>query len=294
MTARTRFVGGGALAAFAFLSGCGGNNSGPTPNPTNTPSPTAQPTSTANPNATSTPRPTATARPTASPRPTATANPNATATPRPTANPNATATPRPTATARPTAVPTARPTATPRPTAVPTPRPTATARPTLTPRPTPTATPAPAAPIFFDFFLFDNAGQPANDFNGFIQWNVTGGTVDLLGGRIPGATDQTNGRFVDLDGGDSGRFASRLAIPFVGGQTYNLSFSYKSTDGQSNTAAVAIGSQRFTVSTSSTTLQRFSRNFRFATTTTANLVFQDLGNDDNGLGIDDITVSPQP
>ena len=44
------------------------------------------------------------------------------------------------------------------------------------------------APQLFDDFLFDNAGQPAENFNGFFQWQVIGGSVDLVGGNIPGKT----------------------------------------------------------------------------------------------------------
>ena len=55
---------------------------------------------------------------------------------------------------------------------------------------------------FFDFFLFDNGGQPQENFNLFFQWNVIGGSVDLVGGNVPGAVggppDEPGGRYVDL------------------------------------------------------------------------------------------------
>lgn len=120
---------------------------------------------------------------------------------------------------------------------------------------------------------------------------MTGGTVDLLGGNVPGAADQTNGRFVDLDGGQSGRFATRAPLPFAAGATYNLRFDYFSTDSKSNSATISIGSQTFRVSTSARALQAFSRDFSFPTATMAQLAFRDAGNDGNGIGIDNVVVS---
>ncbi len=163
----------------------------------------------------------------------------------------------------------------------------------------PVPTFAQQAPLFFDAFLFDNAGQPADNFNTFIQWDVTDGTVDLVGGNVPGATDQTNGRFVELGGStnDPGVFATKVAFPFAPTTVYNLRFDYKSSDGNPNSAQVTVGSQTFTVSTSSTALQTFSRNFTFGDATTAKLIFQDLGNDNFGIGIDNVvlsTVAVQP
>ena len=146
-------------------------------------------------------------------------------------------------------------------------------------------------PVFFDAFLFDNGGQPAQDFTGFLLWNVTGGSVDLVGGRVPGANDPTNGRYVDLDGGTAGRFSTKAAIPLVAGRTYRLSFTYLSTDGNANAATVTLGSRSFQVNTSSRTMQTFSRDFTVDATTTAVLAFQDVGNDDAGIGIDNVQVA---
>lgn len=152
---------------------------------------------------------------------------------------------------------------------------------------------ASAAPIFFDAFLFDNAGQPANNFNAFFQFEVTDGTVDLVGGNVPGADEPPAGRFVDLDGStnDAGRFATRSQFPFLANTTYNLSFRYLSTDGNLNTATATIGSQVFTFAAASTSFQTFSVDFTFAETTLADLVFQDLGNDSFGVGIDRVMLS---
>ena len=154
--------------------------------------------------------------------------------------------------------------------------------------------PATGVPIFFDAFLADNAGQPTEDFNLFFLWNVTGGSVDLRGGIVPGANDPINGRFVDLDGGTPGRFETRLALPLVAGQTYNVSFSYFSTDGKPNSARAAFGGKVFSFGTRSRTPRLFSRNFTFPTTTTSTLAFRDLGRDGNGIGLDNVVISLIP
>ena len=157
-------------------------------------------------------------------------------------------------------------------------------------------------PLFFDGFLADNAGMPANDFNAFFQWNVTDGTVDLVGGNVPGVDDPTmGGRFVDLAGSsnDPGIFTTRMPLVFAAGMLYNLSFVYSNTGGTMNQATATIGSQVFTVTATSANFVSFSQNFSFATTTMANLSFTDLGlgGDNFGVGIDTVQVSqvvPEP
>ena len=160
-----------------------------------------------------------------------------------------------------------------------------------------TLAPTAQAQVFFDGFLTDNAGQPANNFNGFIQWDVTNGTVDLVGGNVPGVDDPAlGGRFVDLDGSstDAGSFATKMPMNFAGGLTFTLSFIFKSTDGNPNAATAMIGPQVVNFSTSGLAFQQFSQTFSFPSLTSAKLVFQDLGNDSAGIGIDDVMIVPVP
>lgn len=158
------------------------------------------------------------------------------------------------------------------------------------------------APLFFDGFLADNGGMPANDFNAFFLWSVTNGSVDLAGGNMPGVDDPAmGGRYVDLAGssGTPGVFSTRAPLVFMAGTLYNLSFRYANTGGSMNQAAVTLGLQMFTVTATSPTFLNFSQNFSFISNTSANLIFQDLGigSDDFGVGIDDVMVSqvvPEP
>jgi hypothetical protein len=146
--------------------------------------------------------------------------------------------------------------------------------------------------LFFDAFLFDNAGQPADNYNDFFQWNVNNGTVDLMGGNVPGSNDPSLGRFVDLSGStnDAGEFATRLPLTFLANTTYNLSFEYRNVGETANMVMASIGKHAFIFSSDTSELQTFSQDFSFPTQTVAHLVFQNSGNDSTGMGIDTITV----
>lgn len=159
----------------------------------------------------------------------------------------------------------------------------------------PASASAQQATTFFDAFLADNGGQPAQNFNLFFQWIVTDGSVDLVGGTVPGAVDQANGRFVELGGStnDAGLFQTKTSFPFVPGVTYNLSFDYKSSDGTQNTARVSVAGQNFEVSSNLTCLQTFTRDFTVAAPIATTVAFQNLDDDNNGIGIDNVILLTQ-
>ena len=182
---------------------------------------------------------------------------------------------------------------------------------------------------FFDSFFSDNAGQPAQNFKGFIQWNVTdpanatNSSVDFVGGNVPGSFFYPTGRFVDL-GGSTGQpaiFSTKLPIVLALGTSYTLTYRIASTeavlalggpgantlitptpDGPLDTARITVGGNTFTLSTSSNTFQTFTLDF-VATAATDVLALQDLGFvdpstgvtrfDNSGVGLDMIAVTPQ-
>jgi hypothetical protein len=169
--------------------------------------------------------------------------------------------------------------------------------PTPVPLPPPVEIPIAGYPgVFFDDFFSDNLGQPEDAFNGFIQFEVTDGTVDFVGGNVIGAQGgRPFGRFIDLGGssGNPGRFATRSNITFLPGIEYTLSFAYLSTDGQAQSATVSLGDKTFTVSTSDPRQYSvFSRTFTFDQPTSVPLVFQDGGDGRGGVGVDFIFVRP--
>ena len=158
------------------------------------------------------------------------------------------------------------------------------------------------APFLFDDFLLDNGGQPGENLNNFFQFDVTGGSVDLVGGNIPGAplAPPANplGRYVDLGGstGNPGLFRTRLAIPVTSATSYTLNFDYRSdTAGQLNRASVLIGDQIFAFSSSTAEFTRFSRTFTFGPALSTVFVgFQGAEDDtdNSGVGIDRMEFGP--
>lgn len=158
------------------------------------------------------------------------------------------------------------------------------------------ALPAAFPGVFFDDFFSDNGGQPSQNFNDFIQWTVTDGTVDFVGGNVLGAQGgRPFGRFVGLGGstGNPGRFATRVPILFAPGVSYTLSFAFLSTDSRPHTAQATLGNKVFTVTTSDPNqYSSYSSNFTFDNATSAPLVFQDLGDGNGGIGVDFIFVRP--
>lgn len=158
----------------------------------------------------------------------------------------------------------------------------------------------PLAVEFFDYFFSDNLGRPVNAYNGFVQWNVTGGSIDLVGGIGPGVfgapPEQPAGRYVDLGGstGDPGRFETRLAYPVIAGQTYNFTFDYRSTGGDLNSATAFVGDRQFSVSTDATSFQRFSATFTATETGAVRIALQgnEADTDNSGIGVDGILFGP--
>ena len=101
---------------------------------------------------------------------------------------------------------------------------------------------APASADLVDNFNTENGGNFAFNYTGFQNFNVTTGSVDLIGNGnfdiYPG-----NGLYIDLNGssGVSGSLASKALI---GPGTYTFSFSLGNnpTPGTPNFVTVAIGS----------------------------------------------------
>lgn len=164
---------------------------------------------------------------------------------------------------------------------------------------TPTLPNTPGTVVFFDFFFSDNAGAPADNFNNFVQWNVTGGSVDLVGGFGPGVfgapPNNPLGRYVDLGGSTAnpGLFSTRLPLDILAGATYELSFMYRSTlPGQQNAASASFGGRTFNVSSSSEAFSQFSQTFVVNSVASSTIAFQGMkaDTDNSGVGIDGVVL----
>ncbi|MGB8166337.1 MAG: Ig-like domain-containing protein, partial [Chthoniobacteraceae bacterium] len=148
------------------------------------------------------------------------------------------------------------------------------------------------------FIVPDNAntgdltiyGAPANGFTGFVNWNVTDGSVDLIGldaagtafnDRLPG-----NGLYVDLDGNTSngGKLESKKLFDLPVG-TYELRFDLAgSQQGDSNDVAVSLGTVFSETVTRAATaaFTTETRTINVTTATSGRLLFDQLGADNKG------------
>ncbi len=133
-------------------------------------------------------------------------------------------------------------------------------------------------------------GLPGNNFTGFVNWNVTDGSVDLIGrdaaGTVLNDRIPTNGLYVDLDGitSNGGKLESKTLFNLPAG-TYTLEFDLAgSQQGDSNDVAVSLGTvfnQTFTRAATDP-FSTVSQTITVATATTGRLVFDQLGGDNKG------------
>lgn len=157
---------------------------------------------------------------------------------------------------------------------------------------------ASAIPIFSDNFNSENGGVGILNYTGFTNWDVTGGgTVDLIGNGFfdfyPG-----HGLYVDLDGstGNAGTLSLKSSVgPFTAGN-YVLTFLLGgSTRGDTNTVDVVVGgaSQSFTLASGDPLASR-TIPFNLAASGPLNLTFHNLGGDNVGLILDNVSIDAVP
>jgi hypothetical protein len=154
--------------------------------------------------------------------------------------------------------------------------------------------PASAGVLFQDNFNTENGGSGVTNFYSFSKWNVTDGSVDLIGNGYydfyPG-----NGLYVDLDGstGHAGTMATTQT--FAAG-TYTLTFNLAgNARGYSNdTVVVTLGNWTKTYDVPAA--QGFSpfMTENVITSTAGSLVFHNSGGDNVGAILDNVAVSSVP
>lgn len=106
--------------------------------------------------------------------------------------------------------------------------------------------------LLSDSFDTENGGNSASNFTGFANWNVTGGTVDIIRGGTNGIfCFGGGGSCVDIDGSSSqgGTLTTKTAFSFSAGERVVITF-------------MASGSQRTTAS------DLLQLNLNFSTPTT--------------------------
>ena len=155
-----------------------------------------------------------------------------------------------------------------------------------------------AAPILQDDFNTENGGSGVLNYTGFANWTVSKGTVDLIGNDgffdfYPG-----NGLYVDLDGtsGEAGLLSSKII--FAPGSyvvSFDLGGSQREGYDDGNVVDITMGISDFSTSITRNTndpLQLFTYNVTI--TTAGSLTFHNLGGDNVGAILDNVTVSAVP
>jgi hypothetical protein len=157
-----------------------------------------------------------------------------------------------------------------------------------------TTGPSPAS-LLEDNFNCENGRQGALNYAGFANWNVTRGSVDLLGNSFFDFLPQ-NGLFLDLDGSSlaAGLLESKQTFALDPG-TYELQFDLggnRERSGDTSSVTVGLGS----VFTESFTLdfldpmRTVTRSISIATPTSGALAFDHAGGDNTGLLLDDVRL----
>jgi hypothetical protein len=154
--------------------------------------------------------------------------------------------------------------------------------------------PMSASTIFSDNFDSYNGGVGALNFTNFGgNWNVGGGTVDLIGNGffdfIPG-----NGLYIDLDGSSnqSGLLSHNFSL---NPGTYTLQFALAGTHrGTTDSVTVSLSgglySEVFTLA-SNDPLTTITRTITVASATNTALGFQDASSNNIGILLDDVSFS---
>lgn len=163
-----------------------------------------------------------------------------------------------------------------------------------------TAAPA-MADLFSDNFNSESIGL---NYNSFANWEVSDGTVDLIGVGSSWDWFPAYGRYVDMDGstGNAGKITTKTSFNFSPGTTYALSFDLAGNQrpGHPPSDTVVVQVDMGTVFSKSYTLTTldpfttFTETFFVGTPTIAKLSFEGLYGDNVGMLLDNVTLVPVP
>ncbi len=145
-----------------------------------------------------------------------------------------------------------------------------------------------------DDFDNENNGTWKFNYNNFKYWEVTDGSVDLIGNGfydyIPG-----NGLYVDLDGttNNAARFESKTSFQLLPGE-YLLEFDLAGSQrGDTNTMTVSLSDVYLETFTrvSNDPLETVTRQITVTSNSNGKLVFDHLGGNSRGLLLDNVQLT---
>lgn len=157
------------------------------------------------------------------------------------------------------------------------------------------ATSSQAAFVFQDNFNTENGGNGSLNYNNFTNWNVTDGTVDLIGnGFYDYYSGHGNGLYVDLDGSTFKAGIMSTKTIFAPG-TYTLQFDLGGNQigYPPDVVDISLGSWN-------TSLTRYSADplatvtYTFFTTGGALVFYNSNGGDNTGPLLDNVKLSAVP
>lgn len=163
------------------------------------------------------------------------------------------------------------------------------------------AVPAMADMMLYDNFDSEHGGVGVLNYNSFTNWDVSDGTVDLIGNGyydfLPG-----NGLYVDMDGStkNAGKMTTKTSFNFDPGVTYTLSFELAGNRRNTSTETVTVQVDMGTILNKSYSLNKmdpftlFTETFTVGSPTSAKLSFEGIGGDNIGMLLDDVTLVPLP
>jgi len=158
-----------------------------------------------------------------------------------------------------------------------------------TPRPGP-----PSVAILEDDFDFENQERGTLNYSDFANWDVTRGSVDLIGHDFYDFF-KGHGLYLDLDGstGEAGRLESKTRFTLESGE-YRLQFDLAGSPMSGpNTVTVSLGNlyrEDFTLEANEE-FGTIARTIRVPTTTSAKLIFDHSGRDNEGLILDNVKLT---
>lgn len=127
-------------------------------------------------------------------------------------------------------------------------------------------------------------------------WQVSDGTVDLIGQGIGFDFLPGNGKYIDLDGSTSNSGLFFHGLNLLAGTTYNLSFDLAGSQrGTTEQVQVSFGnvSQLYTLATN-VGFTNYTLSFLANASGVYNVNFQNLSNDNIGILLDNVKVDSVP
>lgn len=158
--------------------------------------------------------------------------------------------------------------------------------------------------LLYDDFNSENGGNWQLNYDGFANWTVTGGTVDLIGGNSGwNWYTATNGLYVDMDGstGNAGIMTLKSSVLTLGPGTYTLQFDLAGNKRTPQQDAVhvqvnlgSVFSKQYTLAWDAPFTSYVETFTVLAGDAPASLSFEGIGTDNIGMLLDNVKVSSVP